>query len=251
MIRIEKRILSPTAINTYLSCPRKYYLRYIQKAPGKPSIHLIRGSLVHKTLHEYHINSTRDPPLTDAKAIRKELIRIFQRLWQSEKANLDSLGLSKELLGDYYMDSTDMLGNYANWFARQTNPPAVDSSELKIFSSKLRCMAIIDAVWTNDNGTFLTDYKTSKDFSITEDTTRQAILCSLLYRDRYEETPVAVFIHFLKDPGDPVALFIDDHQLEYGKILIDFIHEKTGTKDEKDYPCTCGGQCKRDFVGPV
>jgi len=248
VIRIEKRILSPTAINTYLSCPRKYYLRYIKKLPSKPSIHLIRGAIVHKTLHEFHISYIRGPPITDAKAIRKALISIFQRLWQKEKNSLDSLGLPKELLSDYYLDSADMLNNYAHWFASQRAPPVADSTELKIFSDNLRLMGIIDAVVINDNGTFLVDYKTSKDFSITEDIMRQGILYCLLYEDRYEEIPVAVYIHFLKDPGDPMALFIDDAQLEYGKILIDSIREKTQSRDETDYPCTCGGYCKRDFI---
>jgi CRISPR/Cas system-associated exonuclease Cas4 (RecB family) len=248
VIRIEKRILSPTAINTYLACPRKYYLRYIRKLPGKPSIHLIRGAIVHKTLHEFHVNGSRNDPWQDPKENRKALISIFQRLWQKEKNVLDSLGLSKELLWDYYLDSTDMLNNYAHWFANQRAPPVVDSTELKIFSNNLRIMGIIDAVTINDNGTFLIDYKTSKDFSITEDIMRQAILYCLLYQDRYEEIPTAVYIHFLKDPGDPVALFIDDAQLEYGKVLIDSTHEKTKARDETDYPCTCGGYCMRDFI---
>ena len=248
MIRIEKRILSPTAINTYLACPRKYYLRYIRKLPSKPSIHLIRGSIVHKTLHEFHINLSGNDPWQDQKAVRNTLINIFQRLWQKEKTALDSLGLSKELLSYYYLDSADMLNNYAQWFVNQRAPPVVDSTELRIFSNNLRIMGIIDAVTINDKGTFLIDYKTSKDFSITEDIMRQAILYCLLYQDRHEEIPIAVYIHFLKDPGDPVALFIDDAQLDYGKILIDSIHEKTKSKDETDYPCTCGGYCKRDFI---
>ena len=248
MIRIEKRILSPTAINTYLTCPRKYYLRYIRKLPGKPSIHLIRGAIVHKTLHDFHSDYIRSPPITDAREIRKALISIFQRLWQNEKAALDSLGLSQEHLGDYYLDSAGMLSNYAHWFASQRTTPVVYATELKIFSDNLRAMGIIDAVVINDNGTFLIDYKTSKDFTITEDIMRQAILYCLLYEDRYEEIPVAVYIHFLKDAGDPVALFIDDAQLAYGKILIDSLHEKTKSRDEADYPCTCGGYCKRDFI---
>lgn len=64
VIRIERRVLSPTAINTYLSCPRKYYLRYIKKRRTKPSIHLIRGSLVHKTIHAFHEGCARGPPRT-------------------------------------------------------------------------------------------------------------------------------------------------------------------------------------------
>lgn len=251
MIRIERRILSPTAINTYLTCPRKFYLRYIKKLPGRPSIHLIRGSLVHKTLHDFHVNLSRIIPHTDSEAIGTALTGIFQRHWQAEKTALESLGLSKEHLEDYRRDSTDMLTTYARWFARQRAPPVVDATELKIFSVPLRLMGVIDAVKIQGGETFLTDYKTSKNSVITEDITRQAIIYSLLYRDRYGDMPAAVYIHFLKDPGDPAVLYMDDIQLEYGKILIDAIRKKTGTTDEKDYPCTCGGTCERDFItGP-
>jgi len=247
VIRIEKRILSPTAINTYMACPRKYYLRYIKRDPSKPSIHLIRGSIVHKTLHEFNISCIRGPP-SDAKTIHENLIKTFNRLWQESKKSLDALGLAPELLNDYREDSEAMLINFGNWFSHQEVPPVIESAELKIFSDNLRCMGIIDAVKVNDNGVFLIDYKTSKDYSITDDITRQAILYCLLYQDRHDEIPIAVYIHFLKDPGDPVALFIDDAQLAYGKILIDFIHEKTRSINETDYPCTCGGYCKRDFI---
>jgi hypothetical protein len=247
VIRIE-RILSPTAINTYLSCPRKYYLRYIKRAPAKPSIHLIRGSIVHKTLHAFNMYFIRGHPITDVKAINEFLIKTFNRLWQEAKISLDALGLSPDLLNDYREDSETMLINFGHWFSRQDIPPVIESSELKIFSDNLRCMGIIDAVKVNDNGVFLIDYKTSRDYSITDDITRQAILYCLLYQDRNDEIPIAVYIHFLKDPGDPVALFIDDAQLAYGKILIDSIHEKTQSKDETDYPCTCGGYCERDFA---
>lgn len=248
MIRIEKRILSPTAINTYLSCPHKYYLRYIKRAPSKPSIHLIRGSIVHKTLHEFNVRCIRGPPITDPKGVNEFLIKTFNHLWQESKKSLDALGLSQDLLNDYREDSEAMLINFGNWFSRQETPPVIASAELKIFSDKLRCMGIIDAVKINDNGVFLIDYKTSKDYSITDDITRQAILYCLLYQDRHDEIPIVVYIHFLKDPGDPVALFIDDAQLAYGKVLIDFIHEKTSGKNEADYPCTCGGRCEWDFT---
>ena len=48
MDNIPERILSPTSINTYLNCPRKFYLRYIQRLKSRPTIHLIRGQIVHR-----------------------------------------------------------------------------------------------------------------------------------------------------------------------------------------------------------
>lgn len=40
-------------ISTYKECPLKYKYRYIDKLPSKPSIHLIKGSKVHKLLENY------------------------------------------------------------------------------------------------------------------------------------------------------------------------------------------------------
>ena len=42
--------LSPSKINTYMKCPREFYYKYIAKLPEKKTIHLFRGSLVHKIL---------------------------------------------------------------------------------------------------------------------------------------------------------------------------------------------------------
>ena len=40
---MARKYHSPSSINTYLRCPRKYFYRYIRKLKDKPSIHLIRG----------------------------------------------------------------------------------------------------------------------------------------------------------------------------------------------------------------
>ena len=50
---MSKRFHSPTSINTYLRCPRKYYLRYIKGLKSKPSIHLVRGKAVHDAIAQF------------------------------------------------------------------------------------------------------------------------------------------------------------------------------------------------------
>jgi hypothetical protein len=128
-----------------------------------------------------------------------------------------------------------------------TTPPLVNYSEVKIFSNYLGLMGIIDAVRINGNKVILIDYKTSKNPTVTDEIMRQAILYALLYQDRYNRAPDLVCIHFLKDPGDPITIHIDDHFLEYAEILVESVREKTRTNDERSYPCTCGGYCERDF----
>jgi ATP-dependent helicase/DNAse subunit B len=247
VVRIERRILSPTAINTYLSCPRKYYLRYIRKLRTKPSIHLIRGNLIHKTIQAFHKECARGPPGLSETEISESLLKTFNRLWLESQKDLDALGLSQDELDEYRDDSERMLLNYTCWFTRQDSPPLVNYSEVKIFSDYLQLMGIIDAVKINGNEVTLIDYKTSKNPTVTDEIMRQAVLYALLYQDRYNRAPDIVYIHFLKDPGDPIAIHIDELFLEYAEILLESVREKTRTKEENAYLCTCGGYCERDF----
>ena len=109
MVRIEQRILSPTAINTYLSCPRKFYLRYIKRLPTKPSIHLIRGLVVHDTLYQFHRDNPEIPKQIPIGELRRKLLEIFNERWEKAKPQMNSLGLSEEELCYYHDDSELML----------------------------------------------------------------------------------------------------------------------------------------------
>jgi CRISPR/Cas system-associated exonuclease Cas4 (RecB family) len=247
VVRIERRTLSPTAINTYLQCPRKFYLRYIKKRPTKPSIHLIRGKIVHRTIHDFH---TRNPGMssqTPLHAIRRTLLGMFREHWQEAQESLDSLGLTGEEIQFYRDDSERMLMNFSHWFVKH-GMPTPDLSEAKIVSKNLSLMGIVDAVHQWPEKVILVDYKTSKNPVITSDMERQAALYALLYQDKYKVVPEAVWIHFLKNPDDPQPVHIDEELLSYGRILIESVQEKTRSYDEHSYPCTCGGYCEEDFI---
>lgn len=247
MIRIERRILSPTAINTYLACPRKFYLRYIKKLRSRPSIHLIRGMIVHNTLHEFNKNQPRIFKGLPLKMTSYELLLKFNDQWGKAIDSLNSLGLTQEELRSYYEDSKEMILNFCNWFYKEDGKPA-DFSEVRLFSKNLGLMGIIDAIQQTGETVTLVDYKTSKHAKITDDILRQAAIYALLYQDRYQIVPDSVSIHFLKDKGTPMPVYVDEALLEYGKILVESIREKTNSSLETDYPCTCGDYCKRDFI---
>jgi RecB family exonuclease len=249
VVRIKKRILSPTAINTYLACPHKFYLRYIKKLRTKPSIHLIRGQIVHKTLHEFHKKNPCISHATPIEQIRWQLLKIFNLQWEAAKDRLNYLGLTNELIEFYHDDSERMLFNYSHWFSK-TGMPAPDLTEARIMSQDFGLLGIIDAVFKETDKVVLVDYKTSKYAKITDDILRQAALYSLLYYDRYQKIPEAVWIHFLKEPGDPVPIHVDDPLLDYAKILVESVRKKTLSGDKADYPCTCGGYCELDLIRP-
>lgn len=246
-MRIKTRILSPTAINTYLSCPRKFYLRYIKKLRTRPSIHLIRGRIVHRVLEQFHNNYPRIVTEVPLRKVREELLSIFEKEWEKADGSLQSLGLTERQIEFYYEDSQLMLLNFSQWFYKN-GMKSPELSEAKIFSKNLRLMGIIDAVHSWDDKVYLVDYKTSKYKKITDDIQRQAALYALLYQDKYKKIPEEVWIHFLKDPGDPEPIHIDDELLQYVKITIKSVREKTTSQNEQNYPCTCGGYCEMDFV---
>jgi len=246
VVKIRDRILSPTAINTYLYCPRKFYLRYIKKLRTLPSIHLIRGQIVHQTLHKFHKNHPQLSQATPIGVIRKELLSIFNELWDKAFDRISYLGLTDEQIEFYHDDSELMLFNFSHWFYKH-GMPSPDLTEARIFSNHLKLMGIVDAVHEKKNKTLLVDYKTSKNPKITDDIKRQAALYALLYFDKFKETPEAILIHFLKEVGDPIPIQVDEHLLEYAKILLESVRDKTKTLDEKAYPCTCGGYCEKDF----
>ena len=139
------RTLSPTAINTYLSCPRKFYFRYIEKRKSRPSIHLIRGQIVHRTLHEFHKNHPKLMPATPISAIREELIATFNRLWDHAGDQLRALNLDEEELESFRTESERMLFNFSHWLLKN-ELKVPDFSELRLFSKNLRLLGIIDAV---------------------------------------------------------------------------------------------------------
>ena len=248
MIKIVERILSPTAINTYLNCPHKFYLRYIKRLKGRPSIHLIRGQIVHRTLHEFHNNHPRILPETPVRSIRTELLTTFNRLWSQAQNQLTTLNMAKTELEDFRQQSEIMLLNYSHWLLKHEFK-CPDFSELRLFSKSLGLMGIIDAVHQEPGHVVIIDYKTSQRAELTDDINRQAALYALLYKDRYQELPYAVCIHFLIDHDEPVPIHVDEHLLDYGKFLVASVREKTRSDQEFDYPCTCGGFCEKDLMG--
>ena len=231
----------------YLSCPRKFYLRYIKKLKTRPSIHLIRGQIVHKTLHEYYKKHLRMLNGTSLGKIRRELLTIFNNKWERAEDRLDALGLTEDQLEFYHDDSELMLLNFSHWFYKN-DMLQPDLTEARIQSKNLGLLGIIDAVYETDDKVILVDYKTSKHAKITDDIHRQAALYALLYQDKFKKMPALVWIHFLKELGEPVPIHVDDELLQYGKILIQSVRKDTESRNEKDYPCTCGGYCEKDFV---
>jgi CRISPR/Cas system-associated exonuclease Cas4 (RecB family) len=239
------KFLSPTSINTYLRCPRKYFLKYIKGLKEKPSIHLIRGKAVHDAIAKIHKKESKQS--IGSEEMEHDLLAFFNHSWIAQDGQIRTLGLSEETLNDYYNESTEMLlgwlkRNLPNLQNRNLRPQA----EVKLFSHTHRVMGIVDAIHSVNGKVSLTDYKTGKIDVLSQDIKVQMSIYALLYRENFGALPDQIILDFLKFRQSKPFPVTDDF-VQYAERVCRKIHDKTTFVEEKDYPCKCGGWCAKDF----
>lgn len=247
---MPRRIQSPSSINMYKRCPRKYFLHYILKRPLKPNIHLYRGSIIHTVINRFERLTDKDLKGIDYNLFRKKLITIFKNEWEKKAENMLKLKLSRQELQAYYDESLQMLNN---WFLRfveeHQNVYSMKKIEIKLFSSdEYSVMGIIDVIRENSYGIEIIDYKTSKNPTLTDEYRLQLAIYALLYEENFKKRPDRIGIHFLKFKDGIRMIEVDDHLINRAKKEAKLIHINTASNDPAAYPCKCGGWCERDFL---
>lgn len=246
--RRKKRWLSPTSINTYLRCPRKFYLRYIKRLQSTPNIHLLRGSAVHKALERFFREGYADSSdYVYYDDTRRAILSLFRDEWRSRKDQLLALGLKDQDLAFYYQDSLKMIINWLHDYLRSGEQGARQSQiEEKIFSKQLMTMCIIDRVSKARSPPMIIDYKTCRSAELTDDYKRQMGICALLYEEKHGVKPTTA-IHYLNFTDGLKTFALSKDFMKDLKRLILQIHGSTVSENKGDYPCKCGGWCEKDF----
>lgn len=242
----RKRMLSPTAINTYLRCPNKYYLRYIKRLKSKPSIHLVKGIAVHEALAKfYDLKPDGDSFVSE---LRLKLVDLFRKEWSKQQPTIDKLSLSDNELNEHYTQCVNML--YA-WFYRYMEQASLGldrpETEVKLFARKYNLMGIVDVIHDEGGKITLIDYKTSAKDTVTKEMKIQMALYVLLYKENFGKLPDRVVLDFLAT-GSKRMYPVNADMLKWAKSLCWDVGQKTMSDDPKDYPCTCGGWCEKDFL---
>ena len=242
----KKRWLSPTAINSYLRCPRHFYLSKIKKIKQKPSIHLIRGIAVHKAVEKFYANKMNQYPDMDYSELRHLVIGLFKTEWEDKTDSLDSLELTVDELDFYNWDSQMMMLNFLDDFVRNNGFRKPDPViEKTLFSHKYLLLARLDKIEKQLLPHYIEDFKTSKSMEITEEIKRQMGICSLLYQEVYKRKPI-LGVNFLKFKNGRKIIDLSDDYIEGLKHLVLEIHAKTQSEYIKDYPCKCRW-CHKNF----
>ncbi len=250
------RVQSPSSINTYKQCPRKYYYQYVLKLEKKiPSIHLQRGKIVHSALEDFF---KVDISNIDSKHYEFELkvilINLFKQKWNENQEELKKIELTEDQLKFYYEETLSMLNNWYNNFLKTLKPrvsiyglnEAFNTikplTEVHFMSEKHQVHGFIDAIHEIDGKVSLMDYKTSAREKLTEEYRLQLAIYALLYEEKYGKKPHLVGIDFLRHK--PHYLEVDQELIEFAKRECELIQKKTISEDIEDYPMNPGPLCK-------
>ncbi len=249
------RIQSPSSINTYRQCPRKYFFSYIMKLPSLPSIHLVRGNIVHSALEDFF---KIDPQTLSIEGFEIELnvilLELFNKHWDKKQNKLQELELKPEQLAFYKEESMRMLNNWFQGFLnklkiRMASLNFIDAyntlkprTEVQYRSQKLGVRGFIDAIHEDKNQITLIDYKTSKKDVLTDDYKLQLGIYALMYLEKHGIKPHRVGINFLKY-GEKFCE-VNQELINFAKTEIEQVHKKTQSQDIKDYPKKESPLCK-------
>ena len=249
-----------------MKCPREFYYKYIAKIPEKKTIHLFRGTLVHKvleTLFKYEFRSFKaweegDPKKWMQEQFEKgweEKIGKHKWLWEVHTAGeIEAMRLETEDILQNFVKSVDKkLTEMVKWKIYKSkwqawNSVAPKYAEKWVKSHDYAIVGVVDAVCSDfDNGVTLLDYKTSKRYGPTlpEDYYRQLIIYAFLYTLEMGEMPKFVGVNYLRF-DDTFFVRISQNELDEARDLIKMVHDclKEKMDVEKNYEQVPQNLCK-------
>ena len=247
------RVQSPSSINTYKQCPRRYYYTYIEKLPTKPNIHTVRGNIVHSVLEEFFDVELLDNNQSLGDILILHCLSLFDKHWNISKEKLEALNIADSELQFYYDDSKTMILNWVSHFLSRINScPDGDflamfnklkpvEREQKFVSEEFSVMGFIDAIEIIDDKVRIIDYKTSKADKLSPEYMLQLGIYALLYNDAKGRYPDEVGLFLLKHGERMVK--VTEELVKNAKFEIENIHMSTQTKIRADYPMKQGPLC--------
>ncbi len=255
---MPKRVQSPSSINTFKQCPRKYFYQYIIKYPTKENIHTIRGNIVHDALEQfYSISIDKINGESYKKEMSLHLKNRFDSCWRSAAARIQKTGMGDEYISTCYQESTHMLANWLNRFfedieaeMKKSNLSMIDAFqklkpialEKEYKDTDLMVRGFIDVIQKDGEDIILMDYKTSKSSELKKEYLLQLGIYSVLYEKEHGKYPSKVGLWFLKDK--PVTIKVTPQLVKDALFEIEQIHFATESDKIKDYPKYESGLCK-------
>jgi len=255
---MTKRVESPSSINTFKQCKRKYYYQYIEGLPTLSNIHQVRGNIAHSTLeHFFDIDVSQftedNYELKFKEAIQSLLL--FQ--WNTYKEKLNELNLHEDQKKFYFEETMLMMMNWTSQFLDNIKglinrkgysiPEAfmhlTPIREQEYKSDNYSVRGFIDAIQHLDDEVQIIDYKTNSNFEMKESIKLQLAIYTLLFFEKHGKMPNKVGIFFLRHKLK--MLNVDKELMELAKKEIELVHTHTSSCEQlDDYPKTITNLCK-------
>jgi RecB family exonuclease len=210
--------LSYSKIKTYLECPYKYRLRYIERIPERPKSYFRFSSLIHHVLHEYHFYQRRKN--------LDDLLLCYERTWRGQR-NV-SYQEGRKILIDYYYKLKD-------------KTPYALEERFTVRARENILVGKIDRIDKAGNGFEILDYKLNKDiFTLKEvKDSLQLSLYALAFFHLTGMIPLKVGFYFLRH-GKSLFTKKSEQDLEKTENLIDCLARKIMNREfypKKDRIC--------------
>ncbi len=201
--------LSASSINTFRRCPREFYYSYVLRLPQEPSIHLIKGNVVHSCLEKFFGKYEKD--------LNAKMFKLLEKEWKEKEEELEGLGMTKEELEREKGDCYNMLDIYLRQFQVKLEyylyaGKAKDKNHAynllkpkfreKFYKSKtFNLCGFVDRINVDFDGKItIADYKTSNKYGvgIKYDYLLQCGIYALLYRENEKKLPDFTSVVFLR-----------------------------------------------------
>ena len=255
---MAKRVESPSSINTFKQCKRKYYYSYIEKLPRIENIHGVRGNIAHSTLEDFFdIDVSQFTEENYHLKFKETVQKLLFHHWNACKERLDKLDLNDDRKRFYFEETMLMVMNWTNQFVekmgKEIEKRKYSVQEAFIYLTPIRekeyksdnysLRGFIDAIQHVDDEVHIVDYKTNAKFDFKDSIRLQLAIYSLLYFEKHGSPPSKVGIFFLRHKQKMIN--VDEELMNLAKQEIELIHAHTSiTEQVNDYPKTITGLCK-------
>ncbi|PIN73625.1 hypothetical protein COV20_05370 [Candidatus Woesearchaeota archaeon CG10_big_fil_rev_8_21_14_0_10_45_16] len=254
---MAKRVESPSSLNTFKQCKRKYYYQYVEKLPTLPNIHQVRGNIAHSCLEDFYdldISTVNEDGFE--MHFKKEMQKMLLMQWMKYKPRLQVLKLNKDQERFYFEETMLMLMNWTGHFLNDVQNEMEKGKslqeafkaltpirEMRYQSDNYSVQGFIDAIHHLEDEVHIVDYKTNAKFDFKDSIRLQLAIYSLLYFEKHGVLPSKVGIFFLRQKLKMIS--VDEELLKLAQREIELVHAHTSiTENIFDYPRTITPLCR-------
>lgn len=252
---MPRRVESPSSLLTYKQCPRKYYYQYIEQRPTKPTMHTLRGNIVHEVLDQFFSMPT---PLREETVVEQcvlHLRELLDSVWERRKHDFVNVGTVPVMVQSLYTETLSMLSIWLEKFLLKLTSlqlPVHEGfalltplREQEFHSSAYSLRGYVDAIEKKDGKVRVMDYKTSNKAEMSNEYRLQLSLYALLYKEKHAFPPHEVGLYFLKYADQfEQTIPVTEDLLREAQFAIETHHLSTESNKIQDYPQKTGPLCK-------